>query len=160
MSHTARGRSHALVGIVLAGGIVAALTLAPQRIVGPLRGAFLRLVDAAAPAIAWMPADDAEVLLNTLLFVPLGAALALALGRRAWPLAILAGLAISSAVEFAQRSISGRVPDPNDVLWNTVGAAVGVIAVVILRLAAPRRPAAARARPAARRRHRGSVTRT
>jgi glycopeptide antibiotics resistance protein len=38
---------------------------------------------------------EAERLLNTLLFVPLGAAIALLLARRVWPIAILVGFAFA-----------------------------------------------------------------
>ena len=72
---------------------------------------------------------DAERLLNTLMFVPLGATIALLLHRRLWPLAILVGFAMSAAVEYAQPTIPGRVPDAADVFWNTVGAAIGVVLV-------------------------------
>ena len=68
------------------------------------------------------------------MYVPLGATVALLLGRRWWPLAILTGSAVSACVEYAQRSIPGRVPDPADVLWNTVGAAIGVVVVAVGRL--------------------------
>lgn len=125
-----------LFAVALAVAAVAALTLAPQRFVAPLRGAFMRLLDAVAPAIAWIPLDDAERVLNTILFVPLGVAIALLLSRRAWPLAILAAFALSAAVEYAQGSIPGRIPDPDDVLWNTVGGAIGVLAASAVRLVA------------------------
>ena len=55
------------------------------------------------------------------------------------------------AVEWAQGSIPGRVPDLDDVLWNTVGGAIGVVIVTILRLLAT---------AVARGAQRGSVTRT
>jgi VanZ family protein len=113
---------------------VAALTLAPRALVAPARGAFMRLVDAAAaPQLVGLPYDDAERLLNTLLFVPLGAAVALLLRRRLWPVAMIAGFAVSAAVEFAQASIPGRVPDLADLFWNTAGTVIGVIAVMTCR---------------------------
>jgi glycopeptide antibiotics resistance protein len=71
-----------------------------------------------------------------MLFVPLGAAIALLFARWAWPFAIVAGFLLSSAVEFAQTTIPGRVPDLDDVFWNTAGGAVGVIAVTVPRLIA------------------------
>ncbi|HWM17734.1 MAG TPA: VanZ family protein [Microbacterium sp.] len=131
---------------------VASLTLAPRAIAAPARAAFVAMTDAfIAPLLAWLPYGYAEQVLNTILFVPLGVTLALLLSRRAWPVAIIAGLALSAVVEYAQGSIPGRVPDLDDVLWNTVGAAIGAIVVTAPRLVA----AAAR-----RGRQRGSVTRT
>ncbi|MGN8554155.1 UNVERIFIED_CONTAM: VanZ family protein [Microbacterium sp. SLM126] len=147
---TTRGRG---IRLLLAGAfaaIVTLLTLAPPSIAAPLRGLFVRsLVEVGHPLLIALPFGDIDDALNLLLFVPLGATLALLLPRRLWVVAILAAFALSVAVEFAQRSIPGRVPDGDDVLWNTVGATVGVLAVAIPRLVA-----------AVARRQRGSVTRT
>ena len=123
----------------LVAGLVAAvitiLTLAPPSIAAPARRAFMQVAVAVAePVVRWIPAGDSEQVLNTLLFVPLGATIALLLSRRLWPIAILAGFALSASVEYAQASIPGRVPDPADVLWNTVGGAIGVLLVTVPRL--------------------------
>ncbi|MCH6229957.1 VanZ family protein [Microbacterium sp. CFH 31415] len=132
---TAPTRAARAIAAALAVTAVGILTLGPRALVAPARGAFLSAVDAAsAPLLAWFPYGDAERVLNTIMFVPLGATIALLLGRRWWPLAILGGFALSACVEYAQRSIPGRVPDPADVLWNTVGAAIGVIVVTAVRL--------------------------
>ena len=115
---------------------VLALTLGPGGIVAPVRGAFERVLDtAAAPLLQGLPYGDAR-LLNAVLFIPLGATVAIVMGRRRWILAVLFGFAVSAAVEYAQRAIPGRVPDPEDVFWNTLGAAIGVLAVVLVRLIA------------------------
>lgn len=145
----ARGRGFRLLAAAMAATAVVALTLAPRALVAPARHAFMRLVDAArSPLLTWLPDGDAERVLNTILFVPLGATIALLLARRAWPVAILAGLALSTAVEYAQASIPGRVPDPADIVWNTVGAAIGVSLVTAPRLiAAAARRARQRGRP-------------
>ncbi len=134
----------------LALAAVAGLTLAPRMIVGPARRAFLDWADATTlPLFGGVAYAEAERLLNTVMFVPLGVALALLLPLRGWPLAVAAGFVVSVAVEYLQAGIPGRVPDPPDVLWNTVGGAVGVGAVALVRALA----VAARAQ-------RGSVTRT
>ena len=66
----------------------------------------------------------AELIQNLLLFMPLGASLALA-GRR--PLAAtLIGAAVSFAVEFSQQWIPGRDPNVGDIICNTAGTAIGV----------------------------------
>ncbi|GAA1995487.1 VanZ family protein [Microbacterium pumilum] len=123
--------------MTIAAAAVTILTLAPRSLVAPARGAVMRIMDAVtAPLLVWIPYDDAERLLNTLLFVPLGGTIALLLSRRAWPVAILAGVGLSVAVEYAQGSIPGRVPDLEDVLWNSLGGAIGVIVVAIPRLVA------------------------
>jgi len=129
-------RSIRLLAAALAIGAVALLTLAPRSLVSPARGLFMRLMDAAlAPLVDAIPYGDAERVLNALMFVPLGATIALLLHRRAWPLAIVAGFGLSAAVEYAQASIPGRVPDLDDVVWNTLGAVVGVAVVTVPRIA-------------------------
>jgi glycopeptide antibiotics resistance protein len=142
MSRTAT-RSIRLAVVVLALSAVAALTLAPRTIIAPARARFTHAVDVLfAPLVSSISTADAERILNTLMFVPLGAALALLFSRRLWPLAMLAGFALSAAVEYAQAFIPGRVSDPRDVLWNTVGAIVGAAVVALVRFAAGgRRPA-------------------
>ncbi|MGN6221746.1 MAG: VanZ family protein [Microbacterium sp.] len=112
---------------------VLALTLAPRSLVAPARGAFMALADRfAAPVVAGLSGWQWESSLNALLFVPLGAALALLLGRRLWLLAPLLGFVVSFGVEYAQLRIPGRVPDLQDVLWNTLGAAAGAVATSLL----------------------------
>lgn len=143
----ARSRSIRVVAATVALAGVAVLTLGPRWLVAPARSEFMRWVDAvASPLLAWIPyGADGERVLNTLMFVPLGATFALLLGRRGWPFAIAAGFALSATVEYAQGSIPGRVPDPADIVWNTLGTTIGVViatlvralAVVVARSAAP-----------------------
>lgn len=151
-----------LLATVIAVMAVAALTLGPRWIIAPARGAFLHATEAfAAPVLAAFPDAGIDQVLNAVLFVPLGATLALLLPRRAWWTAVVAGLALSATVEYFQSSIPGRVPDAGDVLWNTVGAAIGVIVVTAPRLVVAKVRRSSRARARARREaQRGSVTRT
>jgi hypothetical protein len=146
-----RRHGRRLFATVLTGAVITALTLAPRALVAPARGAFMQFMDAVtSPLLVGIPYGDAERLLNLILFVPLGATIALLLSRGAWPLAILAGWGLSTAVEYAQGSIPGRVSDVQDVVWNTLGAAIGVVVVTVPRLIAA----------TARSRQRGSETRT
>lgn len=124
-----------LLAAALAAGLVAMLTLAPRAFVAPARSRFMDTADALlSPLTATMSYADAERMLNAAMFLPLGAAVALLLDRRLWPIAMLAGFVVSFAVEVAQASIPGRVPDPNDVVWNTIGCAVAVTAVTLGRV--------------------------
>lgn len=150
-STTTPRRGIRTIALLAAAAVVTVLTLAPRAIVAPARGEFLQFVDRFSPLLAWLHAGDAERVLNTLLFIPLGAAVALLLPRRGWPLAVVAAGAASAGVEYLQTSIPGRVPDLDDVLWNTAGGAIGAIAVTVVRLVI------AVARRAG---QRGSVTRT
>ncbi|WP_127820330.1 VanZ family protein [Microbacterium sp. CPCC 204701] len=134
--------------IVLA--VVAGLTLAPPSIAAPARRVFVQAMAALAePLVLWIPGGLTERVLNTLLFVPLGATVALLLSRRLWPIAIFAGFALSATVEFVQDSIPGRVPDLADVLWNTVGGAIGVLLVTLPRVLAAAVRRAGRRHPTA-----------
>lgn len=87
----------------------------------------------AAPLVEPMSYLQLESILNALLFVPLGAAVALALSRRLWILAPVLVFGTSFAIEHVQASIPGRVPDVQDIVWNTVGGVVGAVVVGIVR---------------------------
>jgi glycopeptide antibiotics resistance protein len=71
----------------------------------------------------WTDPNAVNVVGNVLLFAPLGAGLRL-LGR---PLrvTILAGFALSAAIEVVQLAIPGRTTSTADVLCNTAGIALG-----------------------------------
>ncbi|MBN1177586.1 MAG: VanZ family protein [Anaerolineae bacterium] len=63
---------------------------------------------------------------NVAVFVPLGAALALALGGRVVP-ATLLGAALSLSIELAQLALPSRVSAVDDWLLNTLGTALGAL---------------------------------
>lgn len=68
-------------------------------------------------------ADD---LLNLALFVPLG--LAINWRSRRVPAAILVAFLLSTAIELLQTIVPGRDPSLSDVVFNTLGAAIGALA--------------------------------
>ncbi len=80
--------------------------------------------------------DQLEFLANIALFVPVGMFLLLLFGTRLWWLALTASFAMTAAIEFAQHSIPGRVPDERDLLANGLGAAIGVLIALVLTLPA------------------------
>ena len=69
---------------------------------------------------------------NVVVFVPLGAALSLALGdralRRRLLLATLTGAGLSLVIELSQTTIASRVSALDDWLLNTLGAFLGALA--------------------------------
>jgi hypothetical protein len=84
----------------------------------------------------------ADALVNVLLFLPLGVGLQLA----GVPVrqTILRGALASATIELAQMLLPGRDPSPGDVVFNTMGVAVGIALVVAMpRLARLRARAAA-----------------
>jgi glycopeptide antibiotics resistance protein len=85
------------------------------------------------------------VLLNVVLFVPLGAFLVLITGRAWWWVTLLAA-AGSGAIEIVQGLWLAREATWSDVLANTLGACVG--AVLVSLLARGLRPPTSRAAPA------------
>lgn len=86
--------------------------------------------------LSWLTYDRAEFLANVALFVPVGLFLLLLFGTRFWWVAVMAAVAMTSAIEFAQRSIPGRVPDERDIAANTLGALIGIAVGVVLTLPA------------------------
>jgi glycopeptide antibiotics resistance protein len=69
---------------------------------------------------------------NVIVFVPLGAALVLALGDKSAGqrllLATLVGAALSLVIELAQTAVPSRVTALDDWLLNTAGTAIGAVA--------------------------------
>ena len=134
--------------VLSAGAVLAAvgvLTLAPRAIARPARTVVLDALDHLPSSWrALMFGAGADVALNIAFFVPLGAALALLLPLRWSPASVLLCALVSLTVETLQAGIPGRVPDAEDVLSNTIGAAIGTVLVVAMRAAARGRHAARR----------------
>ena len=82
-------------------------------------------------APAWMGPEHVGMLLNVLLFVPAGALL-VALTPVRWWGAVALGAAASGAIELAQARWLDRIGEWNDVVANTLGAAIGAVAVTLL----------------------------
>lgn len=75
-----------------------------------------------------------ESFANLCWFVPIGALLALELPRRRWWLAIVVGAGMSVLIELVQAVfLVARVSSGMDVLMNTIGTAIGVAFVVVVR---------------------------
>jgi glycopeptide antibiotics resistance protein len=81
---------------------------------------------------------------NVALFLPLGFLLPLlAPWFDRWWRAVGAGFALSAAIELSQLAFPGvRRPDVNDVLMNTLGAAIGFLAYRLVATATWSRPSA------------------
>lgn len=86
------------------------------------------------PITRHLSVDRVEFLANIGLFVPVGVFMALLFGSRLWWLAVVGSIALTSAIETAQRSIPGRVSDPRDVVANSAGAVIGIVLALVLML--------------------------
>jgi len=103
----------------------------------PTQSPLLERVLAWAHGIGLPEAVDVmvvEAVANVVMFVPLGLLLPWAAGWRPWR-AVPAGLALSTAIELTQIALPERVPTVQDVVMNTLGAAVGATAVDLTRRA-------------------------
>ena len=86
-----------------------------------------------------------EFLANIALFVPLGLLLVAAWPRsNAW-VVLLLGYSASATIELVQTMLPSRYPTLSDVVANTIGTAIGCLAI---RLFVQRHPAPRRVRPA------------
>lgn len=87
-----------------------------------------------APVTARLSVERVEFLANVGLFVPVGVFVLLLFGSRLWWVAVAGSVALTVAIETAQRSIPGRVSDPRDVVANSAGAVIGVALALVLTL--------------------------
>ena len=113
---------------------VIVITMAPRQLIAPARAAFMDIASAfSASLLASLTHVEVEGALNLILFVPLGVALALLLPRGLWPLTPVFVFVVSFAIENGQVLIPGRVPDAQDILWNTVGGILGAFLAGVIR---------------------------
>ncbi|MCC2334226.1 VanZ family protein [Cellulomonas wangsupingiae] len=120
---------------------VAAVTLAPA----PADDGTLGVVRSA---VAWLAGHGlpvtylgVEAVANVVMFVPFGVLVGLLLPARRWWLVVLLGAATSGLVETVQRWLPTRYPTLQDVVMNTLGAAVGVgVLALVLRAQRSRTP--------------------
>lgn len=136
-------RRHPLLSVVTFGylAFVGWVTLSPAI---PVEGTdgftwkVLAFLD-GLPGTWWINYADVGFAANVAMFFPVGMFFVLLLGRRRWWLAILFGVALSSAIELAQLLLSAtRVGDLRDVLSNSSGATLGAITALILTAARAR----------------------
>jgi VanZ family protein len=126
----------AVIAVILHGSLYPYQFRVPPGVAGP--------VDTLLDSWATPPSSFGTLVANTLLYVPLGFFGALSMrGGRSLRLGvmILAGLVLSAGIEIAQFYDVGRVTNMSDVYLNTSGAALGVIAALVLATAGRHLPA-------------------
>jgi glycopeptide antibiotics resistance protein len=104
----------------------------------PVDRGFDGLLYEISVAVPWLTYDVIEFTANVLLFVPLGALLALLIHRHRW-IVVLISLAVTVAIEWAQAEfLDERTSSVRDVVANLLGAVIGLAIVVIVERAARR----------------------
>lgn len=123
-------------------GFIAWLTLGPQPTNPTSRGFFDAVIDFVnryAPSLNFNY-NDLQFLGNIAIFVPIGFLFVAIVGRRRWWLAVLIGVAMTLAIEGTQEFLPTRVPDVQDLIANSAGAAIGVLFAIAASFArGPRR---------------------
>ena len=117
---------------------IALLTLTPARVEQTMPR-LLDIVLAGIQRLGWTSLDFTrlEVLANIAVFVPVGVLAFLLVPRRAWPLSLFVGPAVSVAIETAQYvALPHRAATVGDVLANSTGATLGVILAIFCTLLA------------------------
>ncbi|MBI5161527.1 MAG: VanZ family protein [Micrococcales bacterium] len=107
----------------------------PTPVDRPLDAQLLRVIDRIQEAgFPWVDYAVVESAANVVLFVPLGVLLA-ALFRRGWVVLALVGVvAATVTIELVQREfLPARVSSLGDIAANSVGGALGVGLVVLVR---------------------------
>ena len=84
------------------------------------------------PSLAWIRYSDVEFAGNVAMFAPIGLFFLLLLGRSRWWAALLLGPLLSLGIETAQLFIPGRVSDVRDLVSNSLGAVLGIVAGLVI----------------------------
>jgi len=113
--------------VYLAG--VAWMTLRPSVYGDGTSQLLWRVLDAFArhEETSWITFARVEAAANVAMFVPMGMFPALLLPKRAWWVGVVVGFAATCAIEAYQATAlsATRFSDPQDILMNTIGAAIG-----------------------------------
>ena len=115
-------------------GAVAWLTIGPQPIGLVRAGGVFQLLALFQrhTTTAWITYPAVEFAANVAMFVPIGVLLLLLAGRRWWWMAALAGVLLSTSIEYAQLFVPGRVSDVRDLVSNSIGTFAGVLVALLL----------------------------
>jgi len=119
------------------GGFLAFVVFWPSPIDRPVAGLLTRVIqelhERGVPA--FIDYGFIEFSANILLFVPVGLLFGLALPLSWWAVMLLCGPVVSAGIELAQRQLlAARYATVEDVIANSIGATIGVLVALILRV--------------------------
>ena len=122
-------------------GLVGWVTLGPQPLDESGRNLVYRLTMLLSryELTDWITYDVIEFGANIAMFVPIGTLFLLLAGRRKWWLALGLGVVLTVAIELTQRLLPERFSDPRDILANSLGSLIGLLATLVLTAPAARR---------------------
>lgn len=114
--------------------VVGWVTLGPQPLDDEGRGLLRRVIGwlQRHDATEWVTYSGVEFTANVLMFVPVGLFFVLLLGRRQWWLAAVLCVALTITIETTQLFLADRVPDPRDLMSNSIGGVIGVLGALII----------------------------
>jgi len=114
--------------------LVAYVTLGPQPLDSQQSAWLKRIIAELAQhhQTRWLTYSRVEFIANILMFIPIGVFFVLLLGRDWWIPAIVAGVAMTCTIEFVQLFLPTRVPDIRDLVSNSFGSFIGVVAAMII----------------------------
>lgn len=132
------GPRHAIVAVlaIVYGTFLAFVAFWPSPVDKPVRSQLSRVIEELHERGVPTFVDYAfiEFSANVMLFVPVGLLFGLIIPMRWWLLALLAGPALSAAIEIAQGMLlDQRYSTVADVVANSLGSAIGVVLAVLLR---------------------------
>jgi VanZ family protein len=132
------GPRHAIIAALAIGygAFLAFVVFWPSPIDAPVQGLLNRVIaelhERGVPA--FVDYTLIESFANILLFIPVGLLFGLMVPLRWWPIALLLGPALSGVIEVLQRyALEERYSSVHDVIANSIGATIGVLAAVMLR---------------------------
>lgn len=113
--------------VIIYGLTLVTIALWPTHVDAPASG----LLSAITRAVPWLTYARIEFTANILLFVPFGALAMLLLPRIRWWYALAAALLFSTTAELLQMLATDRTSSLQDVVANTLGAAIGILALAL-----------------------------
>ncbi|MEP6478030.1 MAG: VanZ family protein [Rhodoglobus sp.] len=122
-------------------GIVGWVTLGPQPLDDSGRSILHQLVRFLArhDATGWITESRIEFGANVAMFIPIGMFFLLLLGRRRWWFAFAIAVCLTVGIEVSQQVLPTRVPDIRDIVANSTGALVGILAALLFTIPGARR---------------------